>query len=257
MKKDNNFNPLRRLTRWKKKTLSYRATQTTGSSRRQRGMKRCVLSRWSCFPVGLGLVSSVQLDPKGPTQCCINHHWGWERGNKNPRLGLNPAITQHARRDVWLDSLNYSHRRSLTALNNDRFLSSSAIRLKDMHLWLFLMFLKSYNTMIHGDHSCLKCTLVIISLKKFHSQHNSTPHYCDHFQMENLPRNAVYDCTLPAAHTRDWSDRRRMPSQELFPLFPLGTREKHVNVECKCLACLGTQISCQDGSNGHAVFSWS
>ena len=79
------------------------------------------------FPVGLGLVSYVWVYPKGPTHCCINHHWGWERGNKNPRLGLNPAITQRARRDVWLDSFNYSHHRSLTdpsPLHNDRFLSS-------------------------------------------------------------------------------------------------------------------------------------
>lgn len=165
------------------------------------------------FPVGLSLFFYAKADPKGPTHCYINHHWGWERGNKNPRFGLNPAITQHAGRDVWLDSLNYGHHRSLTALNNDRFLSSlewRAIRLTYMYLWHFA--LKLYSVMVHRDHSCLKCTSVLISLKKFHSQHNSTPHYCDHFQMENLPRNAVYNCMLPTAHTRDWSDRKWMPS---------------------------------------------
>lgn len=114
--------------------------------------ERCVLSQWRCFLWDSVLSLTCTVDPKGPTHRCINHHWGWERGNKNPRLGLNPAITQHARRDVWLDSLNYSHHGSLTALNNDRFLSSlerRAIRLTHMHLWHIA--LKLYNVMVHRD----------------------------------------------------------------------------------------------------------
>lgn len=113
---------------------------------------------------------------------------------KTPRPWLNPAITQHARRDVWLDSLNYSHHRSLTAPTNDRFLSSSqrrAIRPTYMHLWHFS------SKIVRRDDSqrsrsfemCLS-THLKKKKKRFHSQHNSTPHYCDHFQMENLPRNA-------------------------------------------------------------------
>lgn len=38
-------------------------------------------------------------------------------------------------------------------------------------------------------------------------------------------------------------------------VFPLGTGERNVNVQSKCLACLRTQISRQDSPNGRAVFS--
>lgn len=105
---------------WKQSRLML----TKVSSHHQRSVKVCALPV-VLFPLGPGLVSHVCVDPKGPTHCCINHRQGWERGNKNPRLGLNPAITQHARRDVWLDSLNYSHQRSLSAPSTDRSLSSS------------------------------------------------------------------------------------------------------------------------------------
>lgn len=91
------------------------------------------------FPVRPGLVSRMRAYPKGPTHTAALIITGDEtEETKNPRPWLNPAITQHARRDVWLDSLNYSHHGSHTALDNDRSLSSSerrAIRPAHTHLW--------------------------------------------------------------------------------------------------------------------------
>lgn len=165
------------------------------------------LSQWRCFLWDSAWFLLCRLIQKVPSRCCINHHRGWDGGNKSPRPWLNPAITQHARRDVWLDSHNYSHHRSLTAPNNDRLLSSSERRVirrpACVHLWHF----QPWNCRLwwFRDHSCLKCTYQLIE-KRFLSQHNSTPRYCDHFQTENLPRNVNCQQT---AHTWDWSD---MPS---------------------------------------------
>lgn len=81
-------------------------------------------------------------------------------------------------------------------------------------------------------HSSILQDITLCSHFRFHSQRTSTPHYCDHFQMENLQRNAAQDRRLPAAHTHDWSED-----------FPLGTTGKHGNMERKCLACLPTLVS--------------
>lgn len=94
--------------------------------------------------------------------------------------------------------------------------------------------------------------MFIISLKKFLSQRSSTPHCCDHFQMENLQRNAGFDCPLQQPTHRIGQIENECHHKNCFHWAQGG---KNVNLECKCLACLRIQIACQDSSNGRAVFS--
>lgn len=144
---------------------------------------------------------------------------------ENLRPWLNPAVTQHTRRDVWLDSLNYSHRRSLAALNHDRFLSSCGLRAPLLththtHLW----------------HSSSKIVL------RDDSQRFSAAWYALVDSLKEIPLVAQLhtlllwsisngkspeECSLPAAHTQDWSERSECHQKAHFPP---GTREK----TCKC-----------------------
>lgn len=166
------------------------------------------MGQWTPFAkkvcaVGLGLICYVWLDPDCPTHCCINHHQGWEKGNKNLCLGLNPAITQHTGRDVLLHSFHYSHHSSLTALNSDRFLSFYEWRAISLVPLTYCSESKVFDDSSHSSSPKQNK----LKIKNFCCKIPSTPYCCDHFQMENLQRNAAFNCTLPAAHTGDWPDR--------------------------------------------------